>query len=261
MLHVPCDVISTRRPGRGFTLIELLVVVAILAILIALLLPALGKARMAARVAMTLANLRDLACGVQAYALDFRGLRPVREDVEEKAFLGLGVLAKYNDVALEAFVNPATQDSVTSQRDAGRRPVLARLGEAEILSDTEVNDGNIGQVRWHCSFAYDNDPKRDRADRARVFMGDRADYENGRTMAGAWGGRGQGLVWTDGHAEFAETRSIAAQSDPNVYHHNEYGENGEGAGEVRDFVRVSADTLDTHLRFFSEEEDDLLLPD
>ena len=67
------------------------------------------------------------------------------------------------------------------------------------------------------------------------------------------------LLWTDQHAAFSKTRTMADQGDPNIYHHNEFG--GEGADEAREGVTVSPATLDTHMRYFSEEEDDELLPD
>ncbi len=59
---------STTR--RGFTLIELLVVIAIIALLISVLLPALGRARGAARRIMSMANLRSNAQFNHAYAGD-----------------------------------------------------------------------------------------------------------------------------------------------------------------------------------------------
>ncbi|MGN6366661.1 MAG: type II secretion system protein [Phycisphaerae bacterium] len=52
---------------RGFTLIELLVVVGILAVLMGLLLPALGRARERARTTKCLANLKAIGTGLVAY--------------------------------------------------------------------------------------------------------------------------------------------------------------------------------------------------
>ena len=63
-----------RRSPSGFTLIELLVVISIIALLIALLLPALSGGREAARAVQCGNNQRPLGVAVVTYQNEYRGL-------------------------------------------------------------------------------------------------------------------------------------------------------------------------------------------
>jgi prepilin-type N-terminal cleavage/methylation domain-containing protein len=64
------------RPIRAFTLIELLVVTAIIAVLIAILLPSLGQARLSSRATVCGSRLQQLGIATTAYLSDFDNALP-----------------------------------------------------------------------------------------------------------------------------------------------------------------------------------------
>ncbi|MFO0861809.1 MAG: prepilin-type N-terminal cleavage/methylation domain-containing protein [Phycisphaerales bacterium] len=71
-MRAKIEQIRTGRLYRGFTLIELLVVIAVIALLIGILLPALGKARESARTLKCSVNQRQIITAFLAYANDYK---------------------------------------------------------------------------------------------------------------------------------------------------------------------------------------------
>jgi prepilin-type N-terminal cleavage/methylation domain-containing protein/prepilin-type processing-associated H-X9-DG protein len=86
----PCDNLpSFKKPRFAFTLVELLVVVGIIAVLVAILLPSLGRARESAKTTKCASNLRQIGMAILMYANDNRGyLLPSQVDTGGTTYPG-----------------------------------------------------------------------------------------------------------------------------------------------------------------------------
>jgi prepilin-type N-terminal cleavage/methylation domain-containing protein/prepilin-type processing-associated H-X9-DG protein len=108
MCHVRSSSKSLFRAGRfavgskAFTLVELLVVIGIIAVLVAILLPALLRAREHAQRVQCASNLRQIGLAVLTYANDNKGFTPVsyrKLSGEYKVSWSVGPNAFLNDPA------------------------------------------------------------------------------------------------------------------------------------------------------------------
>ena len=108
---------------RAFTLVELLVVLGIITVLLAMLLPALRKAREQANGIKCAASLRQMYAAVAMYGNDHRGYLPAARFWDNRAGSAAPIL--YWHDALERYVQPKNTRHESEARQAGQPEIEA----------------------------------------------------------------------------------------------------------------------------------------
>jgi len=176
--------------SKGFTLIELLVVIAIIGILAGILLPVLSRARESARKTQCMSNVKQIGMGLIMYANENSETFP-SSTASNPSMASLNML--YDTYISDNKVfNCPSDTSVTAATNAGM--------------SVYTSGGSQAFTQTQSSYGYDRShTQADDADVALLADRPPAGTPDSTTSSANHNGRGQNIVYVDGHVEFVNS--------------------------------------------------------